>query len=222
MFYGTLRSLNHYQTLGIGFRSTKAEIKSAYHILAKKFHPDQNEGSPEAEQKFRKVKEAYEALSDRVRRAEYDKDYIASRRMSFQAAPGSETVDSDDSLTRNQFIILYIGVFGLPFLVSWLRPVPQLALPAVAVSSTKTPVVGPEISARDEVVQAFFNPFTSRWQRLDDYTEPPTPLELHQFMAKHHKGTYQQAVRSGAVSLSDTDPFPVHEVPSRVTVGGFF
>jgi len=52
-----------YQILGIPIGATDKEIRKAYRRLAMKYHPDRNPGDPEAEEKFKEVQRAYEALS---------------------------------------------------------------------------------------------------------------------------------------------------------------
>ena len=62
---------SHYETLGLQKNASKDEIKSAYHKLAKVYHPDKNTGN-DAKEKFQKIQEAYETLSDDEKRAQYD------------------------------------------------------------------------------------------------------------------------------------------------------
>jgi molecular chaperone DnaJ len=62
---------SHYETLGVQKTSSKDEIKTAYHKLAKVYHPDKNTGN-NAKEKFQKIQEAYETLSDDEKRAQYD------------------------------------------------------------------------------------------------------------------------------------------------------
>lgn len=63
---------DYYQTLGVSKTATEAEIKSAYRELAKKYHPDHNQGDKNAEEKFKAINEAYEVLKDKEKRARYD------------------------------------------------------------------------------------------------------------------------------------------------------
>ncbi|ONL95206.1 Molecular chaperone Hsp40/DnaJ family protein [Zea mays] len=66
------REKDYYATLNIRRDSTLQEIKSAYRILARKYHPDMNK-SPEAEEKFKEISAAYEVLSDQDKRSLYDR-----------------------------------------------------------------------------------------------------------------------------------------------------
>lgn len=61
-----------YGLLGVGREASTSDIKKAYYKLAKKYHPDTNQGDPEAAKKFAAVTEAYEVLSDDSRRQAYD------------------------------------------------------------------------------------------------------------------------------------------------------
>jgi molecular chaperone DnaJ len=61
-----------YEVLGVSRAATEAEIKKAYRKLAMQYHPDRNK-SPEAEERFKEITEAYDVLLDPQKRAAYDR-----------------------------------------------------------------------------------------------------------------------------------------------------
>jgi len=63
---------NHYQTLGVSFRATPEEIKSAYKQLALIYHPDKNQGSKTHEERFKAIAAAYQILSNPEKKNLYD------------------------------------------------------------------------------------------------------------------------------------------------------
>ena len=65
-----------YQQLGVKRGASDAEIKKAYRSLAKQLHPDRNKDNPKAAERFAKVTQAYDMLSDKDKRARYDRGEI--------------------------------------------------------------------------------------------------------------------------------------------------
>ena len=64
--------IDYYNTLGLERGASKDQIKKAYRKLAQKYHPDRNQGNKEAEEKFKRISEAYTVLHDDQTRVEYD------------------------------------------------------------------------------------------------------------------------------------------------------
>jgi DnaJ-class molecular chaperone len=65
-----------YSTLGIARTASEADIKSAYRKLAKELHPDRNKDNPKAAEKFSDATRAYDLLSDKAKRAQFDRGEI--------------------------------------------------------------------------------------------------------------------------------------------------
>jgi len=63
---------DYYKILGVARNATGKDIKKSYYELAKQYHPDSNQGDPNASKKFQEVSEAYEVLSDSSKRQDYD------------------------------------------------------------------------------------------------------------------------------------------------------
>lgn len=64
---------DYYEVLGVSRTASADELKKAYRKLARKYHPDVNQGDASSEERFKEINEAYEVLSDADRRAAYDR-----------------------------------------------------------------------------------------------------------------------------------------------------
>jgi len=98
-----------YQTLGVARGSSDADIKLAYRKLAMTYHPDRNNGSKEAEERFKSITEAYDVLRDPDKRALYDRYGEAGLR---GGAGGFHHVDLSEALNIFMRDLGGLGGFG--------------------------------------------------------------------------------------------------------------
>src|SRR6476661_1803961 len=98
-----------YNTLGVAHGASDDEIKKAYRKLAMQFHPDRNNGSKEAEEKFKSITEAYDVLRDPDKRSLYDRYGEAGLR---GGAGGFHHVDLSEALSIFMRDLGGLGGFG--------------------------------------------------------------------------------------------------------------
>jgi molecular chaperone DnaJ len=98
-----------YKTLGVSRDASDMEIKTAYRKLAMTYHPDRNNGSKEAEEKFKEITEAYDVLRDGDKRALYDRYGEAGLR---GGAAGFHHVDLSEALSIFMRDLGGLGGFG--------------------------------------------------------------------------------------------------------------
>src|ERR1700742_2784753 len=100
---------DYYRTLGVERGASEDDIRKAYRKLARKHHPDLNPGDKAAEDRFKKVQEAYDILSDPKKKQMYDQvGFYSENGMPGgagggpQAGPntGFEGFDFSDAFTR--------------------------------------------------------------------------------------------------------------------------
>lgn len=92
-------SKDYYETLGVSKDATDDQLKSAYRKLSKKWHPDMQQGKSdaekkEAEEKFKELNEAYDCLSDKGKRANYDRFGSADGQHGFEGMGPFGEMDS--------------------------------------------------------------------------------------------------------------------------------
>lgn len=71
--------IDYYQVLKVSTKATNVEIKSAYRRLARKFHPDVNDGAEESAREFANIAKAYEVLGNPQERAKYDRSILKEK-----------------------------------------------------------------------------------------------------------------------------------------------
>jgi molecular chaperone DnaJ len=98
-----------YQTLGVARGASELEIKTAYRKQAMTYHPDRNNGSKEAEEKFKAITEAYDVLRDQDKRRLYDRYGEAGLR---GGAGGFHHVDLSEALNIFMRDLGGLGGFG--------------------------------------------------------------------------------------------------------------
>jgi molecular chaperone DnaJ len=116
---------DYYAVLGVARNAKEQEIKKAYRRLARKNHPDVNPGDKSAEERFKKMQEAYDVLSDPKKRAVYDQYGFYSENFreqppsgqdrGFQGFPnfsGMDFSESGQSSFRDVFSELFSGGVG--------------------------------------------------------------------------------------------------------------
>jgi molecular chaperone DnaJ len=64
---------DYYKVLGVGKNASEEEIKKSYRKLARKYHPDANQGDKKAEERFKEISQAHDVLSDPDKRKAYDR-----------------------------------------------------------------------------------------------------------------------------------------------------
>lgn len=96
---------NYYETLKVSQKASSTEIKSAYRRLARKLHPDKNNGSEETARAFAAIAEAYEVLRNPADRAQYDKRMLQAQYNN--AANGDSVFASSNSHAQRWRQMLY-------------------------------------------------------------------------------------------------------------------
>src|SRR6476659_10343991 len=99
-----------YDTLGVKKGASADEIKKAYRKLARQYHPDANQGDKAAEERFKQVQHAYDALSDPEKRKAYDR--FGSTNGRGAPGPGGVNVDFGDLGDLGDILGGIFGNFG--------------------------------------------------------------------------------------------------------------
>ncbi|MBW2054797.1 MAG: DnaJ domain-containing protein [Deltaproteobacteria bacterium] len=91
---------DYYKILGVNKNASKEDIKKSYRKLAMKYHPDHTKGNKSAEEKFKKISEAYAVLSDKEKRKQYDTFGAAGFQQRFSQEDIFKGFDFDNILSE--------------------------------------------------------------------------------------------------------------------------
>ncbi len=103
---------DYYGILGVSYACNAKQIKSAFRKLALQYHPDHN-SSTEAEQKFRKICEAYEVLKDPQKRAAYNQFYHETFKDNDKASESNKSRDNIGLVLISPFKKIAVFVIAL-------------------------------------------------------------------------------------------------------------
>ena len=101
---------DYYELLGVPRTADAKEVKAAYRKLARKYHPDVNKGDKAAEERFKEVAEAFAVLSDKDKRAKYDRGGHEAFGPGFDPFAGFDTGQFDAGFGDLSSILEMFGV----------------------------------------------------------------------------------------------------------------
>ena len=106
---------DYYKILGVRNTASLQEIRRAYRVLARRYHPDVNPGA-KSEDLFKVISEAYAVLSDSEQRTVYDKVQIAKKSNSSNFNSASSTENTSQKFNSKQHVYnTYSSVAGDPY-----------------------------------------------------------------------------------------------------------
>ncbi len=104
-----------YEVLGVKRDAADEEIKRAYRKLAREFHPDRNPGDKQAEARFKEIQDAYDVLSDKTKRSNFDRFGTAEPKPGFGGGgggPGFGGFGGGDAIDPAQAEAIFSQIFG--------------------------------------------------------------------------------------------------------------
>lgn len=128
-------ALDYYRLLGLSPDADPQRIRTAYRSLAKRFHPDTNRGSDAAAELFCQVNNAYQTLSDPVRRARYDNELAKRHQDKTATATGKPATNFDPAQKFSRFVHSLLEAIFAPEQV----PVAPASTRSAAAKPNKSP-----------------------------------------------------------------------------------
>ena len=147
---------DYYKILNVSSSAKADEIKKAYHALAKKYHPDVNKNSKSAEEKLKKINEAYAVLKNTQKRRAYDQ----SSKQQKQMRTGARFHD-DRQLFRRRMVALCLIIFYFLFLSTGLNKRHPFDIQGIITESGKT-FSCTIFQAKDTVIRKFISSETAQ------------------------------------------------------------
>ncbi len=122
---------NYYHILGVASDVSERQLRQSYLQLCKQYHPDKNDGADWAQERLKVINEAYENLSDPMRRLQFDKEMRRLKTAKIQQAQTRHTnlkttaprVDLTDIVEKSHFLIkpiLMVSLAAVFFLIALL------------------------------------------------------------------------------------------------------
>ena len=99
--------MDHWDVLGLEPGADAESLKQAFRRQARRWHPDLNGNDPAAEERFKKINEAYEVLSDPVKRKKYDEE-IADQKGDYESETETESAADEGAEAINQFYDFFL------------------------------------------------------------------------------------------------------------------
>ena len=100
---------DYYKVLGVGKNASDEEVKKAYRKLARKYHPDTNQGDKQAEERFKEISQAHDVLSDPEKRKAYDR---GTGPFGFATGGGPAGGGFDPGAFAGSFGDIFSNIFG--------------------------------------------------------------------------------------------------------------
>jgi len=212
------KTRTYYTVLGVKQTATHEEIRKAYLKKAKELHPDRNQDDPEAQQKFQEVQEAYNIVSDHVRRGMYDRNLVFNDPVYAQKGGLTEETDwrerwrnetdEEREKRRERYrryakgeradippLAKWYGIGWVCWIVfcyagAWILCIYLPKLCGYEDLEHFTDFDSADSQRGVPLVRAFHNPLSNRWEIIPEGFDAPTPYALVTYWRKQNPGEF--------------------------------